>query len=187
VSEDIKQASCVHWDLVNISLAKRCRAKEGSSPLPNVDAEDLDVNTLAPLVEDLTILNVDDTLVQLTEDPTTLQIDENLARLLESLSIPHSVTAINDPVDQLADKLTKICLKQLTDVDVSDGVDFSMDVATIEDELQVSSGIGRTACSNILCMMKLDHIVHGIGGGNHQSGSDKRFGAISTSRSGACS
>jgi hypothetical protein len=163
------------------------KQKRQCSPLPNVDTEDLDVNTLALLVEDLTILNVDDTLVQLTEDPTALQIDKNLAQSLEGLSIPHGVTAIDDPVDQLADELAKICLKRLTDVDVSDGADFNMDVATIEDELWVSSGIERIACSNILCMMKLGHIMHSIGGGNHQSGSDKGFGAISTSGSGACS
>ena len=56
-----------------------CKQKRQRSPSPNEDAEDLNVNTPAPSVEDLTILNVDDTLVQLTEDPTILQIDENLA------------------------------------------------------------------------------------------------------------
>jgi hypothetical protein len=144
------------------------------------------VTTSAQLVDNLAIPNIDNTLVQLTEDPTISQIDEGLAQSMEGLFITHTVTTIDDPVDQLAYELAKICLKRLTDADVSDGADFNMNTATVEDELWVSDSIERSAYGNILCVMDLDHNVHRIRGGNHQSRPDKEFGAISTSKSGAC-
>jgi hypothetical protein len=101
------------------------------------------------------------------------QIDETLAQSMEGLSIPCTGTTIDDPVDQLADELAKICLQRLADADLSDRIDFNMDAATVENELWVSNSIERTADSNILCVMNLDHNLHRIGGGNDQSRPDK--------------
>jgi hypothetical protein len=60
---------------------------------------------------------------------------------MEGLAIPHTVAAIDNAIDQLADELANICLKRLANADLSDDIDFNMDAATFEDELQVRDGI----------------------------------------------
>ena len=60
---------------------------------------------------------------------------------MEGLAIPHTVATIDNAIDQLADELANICLKQLANADLSDGIDFNMDAATFEEELWVRDGI----------------------------------------------
>jgi hypothetical protein len=112
----------------------------------NIDLaiHDLDLAThnldLATHNLDLAMLKVD--LATLYTDLTILQMDEgSLAQSMEGLAIPHTVATINDAIDQLADELANICLKQLANADLSDGINFNMDTATFEDELWVRDSI----------------------------------------------
>jgi hypothetical protein len=89
---------------------------------------------------DLATLEVD--LATIYTDLTMSQMDEgSLVRSMEGLAIPHTVATIDDAIDQLADELANICLKRLANADLSDDIDFNMDAATFEDELQVRNGI----------------------------------------------
>ena len=89
---------------------------------------------------DLATLEVD--LATIYTDLTMSQMDEgSLVRSMEGLAIPHTVTTIDDAIDQLADELANICLKRLANADLSDDIDFNIDAATFEDELQVRNGI----------------------------------------------
>jgi hypothetical protein len=137
ITQSTEDRATIDMDLVTIDV-----------DLATIDIDlathDLD---LAMLEVDLATIDVDLAMLEVNlatiyTDLAMSQMDEgSLVQSIEGLAIPHTVAAIDDAIDQLADELANICLKRLADADLSDDINFNMDAATFKDELQVRDGI----------------------------------------------